>query len=648
MRKRITKNLLTAVALCTALSAEAYDFEAGGIYYNITSETDKTVEVTFGNNSYSGDIAIPSTVSNGASTYTVTLIGSSAFESCVDITSIAMPEGVTGIGRTAFLFCSGLISVNIPKGVTEIGDYAFEGCERLTEINCLATVPPTCGNGCFSGVDKDKCTLNVPVGTEDAYKAAKGWKEFMYEDYFTVDGIRYAITSSELRTVEVIAGDNKYTGNIEIPATVSYGGTTYAVTSVGESAFEECVSLISINIPNSVVSIGENAFSWCSSLSSVNIPSGVTRIENGTFFGCSSLTSTNIPEGVTSIGEDAFYLCTSLASITIPNSVTIIGDYAFSDCSSLTSINIPEGVTSIGEYAFYGCNALESVTINCETVGSYFSGIKSLKSVVLGDNVKTIEGGAFQNCSSLTSINIPDGVTSIESSTFSGCSSLTSITIPESVTSIGYSAFSYCSSLASVTLGNGLETIGSSAFSGCSSLASVTIPESVTSIGYSAFSGCSSLASATIPESVTSIGDFAFFGCSSLTEINSLATVPPVCSSWCFYEVDTKACILNVPEGTADAYKTADGWKDFTNIVETDFAGSEEIAAEAAADVRVYAAAGRIVVENAAAGTPIAVYSADGMLIYSGTVSDAFTEIPAPAGKLYIVKCGNAVFKTVM
>ena len=103
-----------------------------------------------------------------------------------------------------------------------------------------------------------------------------------------------------------------------------------------------------------------------------------------------------------------------------------------------------------------------------------------------------------------------------------------------------------------------------------------------------------------------------------------------------------------MPEGTADAYKAADEWKDFYNIVETDFSGTEEIAADAAADVTVYAAAGRIVVENAAAGTPIAVYSADGMLIYSGTVSDTRTEIPAPAGKLYIVKCGKAVFKTVM
>ena len=100
MRKRITKNLLATVALCTALSAEAYDFEAGGIYYNITSETDKTVEVTSG--SYAGDIKIPSTVNNGGKTYTVTSIGDDAFYWCNILTSITIPDGVTSIGNNAF------------------------------------------------------------------------------------------------------------------------------------------------------------------------------------------------------------------------------------------------------------------------------------------------------------------------------------------------------------------------------------------------------------------------------------------------------------------------------------------------------------------------------------------------------------------
>lgn len=79
MRKNFTKILITAVALCMGVSAEVFGFEAGGIYYNITSDTYKTVEVTFGSSVYAGDITIPSSVSNSGTTYTVTSIGNSAF-----------------------------------------------------------------------------------------------------------------------------------------------------------------------------------------------------------------------------------------------------------------------------------------------------------------------------------------------------------------------------------------------------------------------------------------------------------------------------------------------------------------------------------------------------------------------------------------
>ena len=79
------------------------------------------------------------------------------------------------------------------------------------------------------------------------------------------------------------------------------------------------------------------------------------------FENCSSLTSITIPESVTIIGSYAFRGCSSLTSITIPDSVTSIGDYAFWLCNSLANITIPESVTSLGESAFVGCLSLESV-----------------------------------------------------------------------------------------------------------------------------------------------------------------------------------------------------------------------------------------------------------------------------------------------
>ena len=333
------------------------------------------------------------------------------------------------------------------------------------------------------------------------------------------------------------------------------------VESIGDYAFYDCSSLVSITVPDSVTSIGERAFYGCSSLASITIPENVTSIGDYAFYNCRSLTSITIPDSVTSIGDYAFSGCSSLTSITIPDSVTSIGDYAFGNCRSLTSIIIPDGVTSIGSSAFENCSSLTSITLpfignekdgtenthfgyifgagsyqdsskyvpeslktviitNGESIGeSAFYNCSSLTSITIPDSVTSIGEYAFGNCSSLTSIAIPDGVTSIEYSAFGNCSSLTSITIPDGVTSIGGWAFYNCSSLTNITIPDSVTSIRENAFYYCSSLTSITIPDSVTSIRESAFCNCRSLESVTIGNGVTSIGRFVFDGCSSLTSI---------------------------------------------------------------------------------------------------------------------------------
>lgn len=105
MTQNYLKQLMTALLLLCCTVAGAADFEVDGIYYNILSSEDKTVEVTSGSNKYSGAVTIPASVTYNSITYSVTSIGNGAFEGCHDLTSIEIPSSVTSIGNDAFSEC---------------------------------------------------------------------------------------------------------------------------------------------------------------------------------------------------------------------------------------------------------------------------------------------------------------------------------------------------------------------------------------------------------------------------------------------------------------------------------------------------------------------------------------------------------------
>ena len=187
---------------------------------------------------------------------------------------------------------------------------------------------------------------------------------------FKAGDLYYNITDEAARTVEVTYEEwdsssnyNSLSTTVTIPETVSYNGTTYSVTSIGNSAFSDCSALTQVTIPNSVTSIGNSAFSDCSALTQVNIPDGVTSIGYWAFYSCSALTQVNIPNSVTSIGDQAFSYCSALTQVNIPESVTSIGSGAFSSCSALTQVAIPNSVTSIGNSAFSYCSALTAINV---------------------------------------------------------------------------------------------------------------------------------------------------------------------------------------------------------------------------------------------------------------------------------------------
>ena len=268
----------------------------------------------------------------------VTSIGDSAFCDCSSLTSVTIPEGVTSIGNFVFYNCSSLTSVTIPEGVTSIGDYTFYGCSSLTSVTIPEGVT-SIGNSAFSGCSS-LTSLTIPEG----------------------------VTS---------IGDYAFHGcssltTVTIPS---------SMTSIGTSAFEKCNALKSVYTSDLVAWCEINFYSYSSNpisdganlyvngekATKIEIPEGATSIGNFAFYNYWSLISVTIPEGVTSIGDSAFSYCSRLTSITVPSSLRSIGNYAFFQCHSFASMTIPTSVTSIGSSCFE-VSGLKDI---------YYTGVKS-------------------------------------------------------------------------------------------------------------------------------------------------------------------------------------------------------------------------------------------------------------------------------
>ena len=482
----------------------------------------------------------------------VTSIGKYAFKNCTKLTQVLIPYSVTELKTEAFSGCSSLNLVAINKQAynadafpqiskeiihyyydVEYSNYGYGAVSGKTRVygsekiklyithkddyailymklfgwkydpeedndvsyelanisidsyeNCIITMPDSDSDVYLETFFKYNGAQNT-CGTHLTWELDNNGKLTIsgYGDMANFIGSGYAEPGSE-------QDDCPWKNNRDRIKTVVFDGE---VTSIGNAAFEGCVNLESITLPDSLRTIGEKAFTSCESLKSISIPANVTSIGDEAFGNCKSFTSITLPAKITSISNYMFSSCEQLTKFTFLGTITKIGDGAFSGNPSLTGFTIPETVTKIGDGAFSDC-------IN-------------LKSISIPDKVTSLGGSVFWGCISLESVSIPDSVTSMGSSTFYECSNLKNLTLPSKLTAIESEAFARCMGLTDFTVPENVESIGDEAFKECENIQRIKLPDKTVDLGEDLFADSNKLSTVILNKS--SYNEAAFNGCAA-------------------------------------------------------------------------------------------------------------------------------------
>ena len=370
----------------------------------------------------------------------------------------------------------------------------------------------------------------------------------------TVDGV-YGDLSFSLDTetgILEISGNGAMPGSsapwLAYRDVISSVTVNEGVTSIGQKAFENCTSLVSAELPDTLETIGNSAFKG-SGILTVTIPEGVTTLATGAFSGCKNLESVSLPSTLATIEAQAFYKCSSLSEVEIPAGVTALAAQVFAECSSLAVVELPDTLAEIASMAFANCTALADVELPeslCRVYANAFSGCDALIETVNGLQYADNWVMGYDKTKSLTEAVVREGTVGIASAALKGADKIAWVYIPRELAYIGKNAFEGCTALKEVKIedGSALASIGDKAFYGCSKLVNMALvkkisvgaggdfelpvvpdesgetlvifPERLTSIGVSAFEGCVGITRVVIPTGVTELADNVFRGCYSL------------------------------------------------------------------------------------------------------------------------------------
>ena len=451
---------------------------------------------------------------------------------------IEICEGVTEISDYAFEGCVNVREIAIPDSVTAIGERVLYNCTLLSSIFLSGNIERV-EQGTFFG-----CSADLKVYCEPASKPA-GWENMWYR-YSQYDASSLAVFyGSTRRDYDYWTTLDTDVSSIEIPA---------GITFIPQKAFYDCDTLTSVTIGPDVTRIGEKAFYDCSNLRAVYIPDSMKTIvasySSGPFYNCSdslklycepasepegwgdywdhiasstkidvyyhvmpedfsywstlnkNVSTLEIPAGIQTIPAGMFENCDTLTRVAVGPDVRFIGAEAFQYCDKLETVFIPAGVQTTGGYLLYGCSS--ALRIYCEAESKpegwdqYWNRNTNPSSGSYtghwGYSKESFEYWASLD-RAIESLVISDSITRIPENVLDGFTSLKRLTIPDSVTSIAPYAFRNCDSLTDVIIGSGVKILESCTFYDCDGLKTVFIPASVETIttnenDYGPFYGC--------------------------------------------------------------------------------------------------------------------------------------------------------------
>ena len=429
--------LINVYPSSTPKPADQYDFEAGGICYRYGDNAGEAVVAcrTDAFDSYHGNVVVPSQVTVGGRTMTVTRIGKSAFRDCDNLVTVTLPATIKHIDAYAFRTCSSLTTVNLPAGLETIGDQAFTNCVSLESVYISSSV-----------------------------------REIGYKSFLNCTGLN-RVEIDDIQSWIDLRLDGQYSNPL------LYGHRLYC-------GGQEIKHLV---LPSTLTTVPDYKFLGFSGMTSLTLPEGLTAIGHSSFAGCSSLSGVELPSTLTTIGIEAFKECTGLQHLVLPPAVTRIGNRAFEGCHGMTGVGFTMPVATIGTDAFNGCTSLTRVEV--PDLGTWLrNGFVSANS-----NPLKFAGHLYVDGVEMTDIVIPDDLDKVGDYAFYNFTAMTTVTMGKRLTSIGTAAFALCKGLKDVVIGDGVTSIGEKAFSTSSALESLTIGKSVTTIGDRAFFACTAL-----------------------------------------------------------------------------------------------------------------------------------------------------------